>query len=291
MIKRESYMKRIRPFMNNELVKVLTGMPFLSHLIADEEVSSQYLRDVYNSVILKDVVQRNAIRDVDLLERISTYVLANVGHSFSATGLSKYFKSEGRTVAPETILNYIRYCVDAFLFYRVNRENMTVKKILTVNEKYYAADHGFRGAVYGSNDRSIDQILENIVCMEAIRRGYLVTVGKNRKSEIDFVLKRRDSKIYIQVAYLLGTPEIMRREFGAFKNIPDNYPKYVVSLDEFDMSRNGYKHRNIRDFLCLEEWEQRGIGGSVTRPPCRSAARTGCRLRRHFPPGSRPSRG
>ena len=123
------------------------------------------------------------------------------------------------------------------------------KKLLTVNEKYYIADHGIREAVYGGNMRDINLVLENIVYMEMLRRGYEVTVGKVSEQEVDLVCQRRTEKLYIQVAYLLASEETISREFGAFKRIPDNYPKYVVTLDEFDMSRNGIRHMNIRDFL------------------------------------------
>lgn len=230
------------------------GMPFLTNLIGNQEACAQYLRDVYNSVVLKDVIKRNNIRDVDLLERIITYVLANIGHSFSASSLAKYFLSEQRKVSHDTILNYIKACSDAFLFYKVSREDLIGKKILSVNEKYYVADHGLREAVYGQNNRDIDQTLENVVYMELVRRGYRVTVGKSSTREVDFVAVKNGSKIYVQVAYLLASQETIEREFGAYVGIPDNYPKYVVSMDEFDMSRDGILHQNIRDFLLAENW-------------------------------------
>lgn len=230
------------------------GMPFLSSLAFDRSASLQYLRDVYNSVILKDVVRRNNIRDVDLLERIITYVMANVGHTFSARSISNYFKSENRRVSPETVLNYIKACCDAYLFYRLNREDLAGKKILAVNEKYYLADHGIREAVFGGNTRDMDQLLENIVCMELIRRGYSVTIGKAGTQEIDFVAQKGSEKLYVQVAYLLAGEDTVQREFGAFSSIRDNFPKYVVTLDEFDRSRDGIKHRNLREFLLAEQW-------------------------------------
>ena len=232
----------------------LGGMPFLSNLNEDRAASLQYLSDVYNSVILKDVVKRYNIRDVDLLERIITYVMANVGHTFSARSISNYFKNENRKVAPETVLNYIKACCDAYLLYQVSREDLVGKKILSVNEKYYIADHGIREAVYGSNTRDMDQLLENIVCMELIRRGYDVTIGKIGEKEIDFIANKNGSKVYVQVAYLLAGEETIRREFGVYADIRDNYPKYVVSMDEFDMSRDGIKHRNIQEFLLADEW-------------------------------------
>ena len=230
------------------------GMPYLSNLRYDEAACRQYLRDLFNSVELKDIVRRNNIRDVDMLERIISYVTANVGTTFSATTISKYLKSEGRTVSTETVLNYIRACTEAFLFYQVKRQDLQGKKILTVNEKYYIADHGIREAVYGGDSKDINLVLENIVYMELLRRGYTVTVGKVSDREIDFVCEDSGSKLYVQVAYLLASEDTVRREFDVFSHIRDNFPKYVVTLDEFDMSRDGIKHRNIRDFLLMEEW-------------------------------------
>lgn len=217
-----------------------------------KEASEQYLKDLFNSVQLKDVVQRNSIRGVDLLERIVAYVMTNTGSTFSASSLAKYLKNEKRTVAPETILNYIRYCCDAYLFYQVKREDLQGKQILSSNEKYYIADHGIREAVFGGNMKDVNLILENIVYMELLRRGYDVSVGKNGSSVIDFVCTRKGERSYIQVAYLLASDETVEREFGAYKGIGDNYPKYVVTLDEIDMSRNGIKHLNIKDFLLGE---------------------------------------
>lgn len=233
---------------------VFGGMPYLSNIRFEKTASIQYLNDLFNSVQLKDIVKRNNIRDVDLLERISAYVMANVGNTFSATSISKFFKSEKRNVAPDTILNYIKYCCDAYLFYQVKREDLQGKQILSSNEKYYIADHGIREAVFGGNMKDINLILENIVYMELLRRGYEVRVGRSGNKEIDFVCYKRDEKIYIQVTYLLASEETIQREFGVYDDIQDNFPKYVVSLDEFDMSRDGIKHRNIRDFLLKEEW-------------------------------------
>ncbi len=231
------------------------GMPYLANLQYAEEPSRQYLTDLFNSVQLKDVVKRNKVRDVDLLERILAYVMANVGTTFSASSLSKFLKNEQRAVAPETILNYIRYCCDAYLFYQVKRQDLQGKQILATNEKYYIADHGIREAVFGGNMQNINLILENIVFLELLRRGYSVTVGKTGEKEIDFVCEKHGEKLYVQVTYLLASEETTSREFGAYDGIRDNFPKYVVSLDEFDMSRDGIKHRNIRDFLLADTWD------------------------------------
>ena len=230
------------------------GMPYLSNLRYEEEPCRQYLTDLFNSVQLKDIVQRGKVRDVDLLQRILAYVMANVGTTFSATSLSRFLKSERRNVSPETVLNYLRYDCDAYLFYQVKRQDLQGKQILSTNEKYYIADHGIREAVFGGNMRDINLVLENIVCLEMLRRGYTVTVGKFGDLEVDFVGEKRGEKVYVQVAYLLASEETIRREFGVYASIPDNFPKYVVSLDELDFSRDGIKHRNIRDFLLAPEW-------------------------------------
>lgn len=231
------------------------GMPYLSNLRYDEAACRQYLRDLFNSVELKDIVRRNSIRDVDMLERIINYITANIGTTFSSTAISRFLKSEGRSVSPETVLNYIKACADAFLFYQVRRQDLQGKKILTVNEKYYMADHGIREAVLGGNMKDINLVLENIVYMELLRRGYAVTVGRIGDREIDFVCEDKGNRLYIQVAYLLASEDTVQREFGALADIRDNFPKYVVTLDELDMGRDGIKHRNIRDFLLEEAWE------------------------------------
>ena len=177
-------------------------MPYLGNIRYEEEPTKLYLNDLFNSVQLKDIMKRNKIRDVDLLERIITYVIASVGTTFSASSLAKFLKNEKRKVAPETILNYVKYCCDAYLFYQVKREDLKGKQILSSNEKYYIADHGIREAVFGGNMRDVNLILENIVYLELLRRNYKVTVGKSGDKEIDFVCVRQDKKnIYKYVIY------------------------------------------------------------------------------------------
>lgn len=230
------------------------GMPYLANIRYEEEPAKQYLTDLFNSVQLKDIVKRNKVRDVDLLERIIAYVIANIGTTFSAASLVKFLKNERRSTSTDTVLNYIKYCCDSYLFYQVKREELQRKQILSTNEKYYLADHGIREAVFGGNMRDINLILENIVYMELLRRGYKVTVGKIGDKEIDFVCDQRGEKLYVQVAYLLADESTVQREFGVYDSIRDNFPKYVVTMDELDMSRNGIRHRNIRDFLTADEW-------------------------------------
>ena len=253
----ELYTKTVPNTTSHELFTrylILGGMPYLGNLRYQEEPSRQYLQDVYNSVVLKDVVMRNKVRDVDLLERIIAYVFLNTGATFSASAISKYFRSENRKVAPETILSYLKYCEEAFLFYCAPRQDLRGKKLLKVNEKYYVADHGIRESVFGGNMKDINLILENIIYLELLRRGYKITVGKAGDKEIDFICDKRREKLYIQVAYLLASEDTIEREFGVYEHIRDNYPKYVVSLDKFDMSRDGVKHKNIEEFLHMPEW-------------------------------------
>lgn len=241
---------------NNNSAKVFKkyikfgGMPFLANLNFNEEACMQYLKDMYNSIILKDITQRNNIRDIDLLERIINYIIMNIGNTFSATSISKFFKSQNRKAAVETILNYIKACEEALLVYKVPRNDLMGKKILNINEKYYIADHGIREALFQSNERDINQIFENIIYIELLRRGYNVKIGKFNDLEIDFVCsKANDEKMYVQVAYLLGSEKTLEREFSVLEKLSDNYPKYVITMDQFDMSRNGIKHLNIIDFL------------------------------------------
>jgi predicted AAA+ superfamily ATPase len=226
------------------------GMPFLFNLGYHENESLQYLTDIYNSVMLKDVIQRNNIRDVDLLDRIIKFVISNIGATFSAKSISDYMKNEQRKTAPETIYNYINACENAYLFHKVHRQNLIGRQILKTQEKFYLTDHGIREAIYGNNQRDIEKTLKNIVYMELLRRGYKVTVGIISGSEVDFVAEKRNEKIYIQVTYVMASEDTMQRETAPFYKIADNYPKYIVSmLDEIDMSKDGIKHLNIRNFL------------------------------------------
>ena len=233
------------------------GMPFPANLGLQETDAKLYLRDIYASVVIKDIIKRNSFRDVDLLDRIINYVMANTGKTFSATSIAKFFKSENRIVAPETILNYLKACEEAYLFIKINRLDLPGKKMLQVNEKLYLADHGLREAIYGFNERDIELILENMVCLELLRRGYNVFTGRVDQKEIDFVATQGEDRVYIQVCYLLADEKTIEREFGVFYDIPDNFTKYVLSIDEFDLSRNGIQHLNIREFLMPSN----GVGG------------------------------
>ena len=226
------------------------GMPFLSELGYRAAPSTRYLRDVYGAILLKDVVRRKAIRDVDLLGRIVRYVMTETGHVFSARRIVDFLKNERCVTAPSTVLNYLRACEEAFLVKKVEREDLIGKRVLSVDEKYYAVDTGLRNAnVASSISRDIDQLLETVVFAEMSRRGYNVTIGRVKEKEVDFVCEKDGGRLYLQVAYLMPTEETREREFSALMSVPDQYEKIVLSMDRFDFSSGGVKHRYLPDYL------------------------------------------
>ncbi|MCX8013893.1 MAG: ATP-binding protein, partial [Rectinema sp.] len=235
-----------------KLYLVRGGFPFLYNYPFTDIDARQYLNDIFDSTILKDIAQRNAVRDIGLLRQLVFYFIANVGNTFSATSLVKFLKNRRRSVSTETIYNYIAYCQAACLLHLVRRQDLVGKSLLETQEKIYLTDHGIREALYGNNQRDINQVLENIVYMELLRRGYEVTVGKTKNAEVDFCARRGPSTGYLQVCYLLADDDTVTREFSALLAIPDNFPKFVLSLDEIDRSRDGIIHLNIMDFLLGE---------------------------------------
>ena len=225
------------------------GFPFLYNYPFSDADANQYISDIFDSIILKDISQRNRIRDIAQLRQLITFFIANIGNTFSASSLIKYLKNQHRSMSTETIYNYIEYCRSACLLHLVKRQDLTGKAMLATQEKIYLADHGIRQALYGNNQRDINQVLENIVYMELIRRGYDVSVGKVKNNEVDFCAEKEGQILYVQVCYLLASDETMDREFVILEKIADNFPKFVVSMDDIDRSRNGIKHKNICDFL------------------------------------------
>lgn len=184
------------------------------------------------------------------MERIISYVLANVGRSFSATSISKFFKAEQRIVAPETILNYLKACEEAYLLYRLKSQNINGKKMLKVNEKYYVVDHGLREAVVGSNLQNVEIILENMVGLELLRRGYKVCVGRVGDKDIDFVGEKDGNKLYLQVCYLLNEEPTIQQEFGSLLDVKDNYPKLVLCKEgSFQGNYEGIPAMKVEDWL------------------------------------------
>lgn len=227
----------------------LGGFPFQYDLDFQRDPSLKYLTDLYGTILLKDVVQRNAIRDASQLERILDYAIEQAGHTLSAKNISDYLKSERRSVSVDTVYSYLNAAEDACLLYKVQREDAVGKRLLRFNEKYYVVDQGLRRARGFSNVDAIDQMLENIVFMELLRRGYRVTVGKMGDREIDFIAERDGIREYYQVAYLLASEATVEREFSALEAISDNYPKYVLTLDEFPRNRNGIRGVNLIEWL------------------------------------------
>jgi len=227
----------------------LGGFPFQYDLGFQHDPSLKYLTDIYGTILLKDVVQRNAIRDANQLERILDYALEQVGHVLSAKNISDYLKSDRRSISVDTVYGYLRAAEDACLLYKVQREDAIGKRLLRFNEKYYAIDQGLRRARGFSNASAIDQVLENIVFIELLRRGYQVSIGKVGDREIDFIAERSGKREYYQVAYLLAEKSTVEREFSVLEALPDNYPKYVLSLNDFQPSRNGIQGINLIGWL------------------------------------------
>lgn len=222
------------------------GMPPIQQVATEDKYS--YLGDIYNTILLKDIIARHNIRNTDMLNRILDYVIMNLGKNFSATNIAKYMKHEGRKISKDTILDYLLYSKNACFIHQAPREDIKGKKVLQHNEKYFLVDHSFYQVKYGDIE-NIGSILENIVYIELLRRGYDVKVGIINEKEIDFVCTKDKEKIYIQVSYQLNNDETIEREFSGLAQINDNFDKYVLSMDKLDFSRNGLKHRNIIDFL------------------------------------------
>ena len=229
------------------------GMPGLKYFNLQEEVSQKYLNDIYNTVLVKDVLNYNNIRDVDIFNRILSFAMQNIGANFSASAIRNYLKSENRNISVDTVLNYLEYCNKAFVLKKVPRYDLGGKKLLKVDEKYYLTDHGFRQSMGFSNVKDIEKTLENIVYIELLSRGYHVKIGKVKDREIDFVAKKGEDVSYFQIAYLMENEKTRNREFGAYDLVTDNYPKYVLSMDKLDFSQRGIVHKNIIDFLLENE--------------------------------------
>ena len=218
----------------------------------DDESRKIYLKDVYDSIVIKDIIKRFNIKDIDLLNRIVTYILTTPSQTFSPENLKRYFESESRNVSLETLYNYLDYIIRANLISKAERYDIRGKRILTGKYKYYLTDLGFTNILSEGKREQIGAYLENIVYNELLARGYNVNIGNAENAEVDFVATRFNEKIYIQVAYVLSDERVIDREFGVYKKIEDNFPKYVLTMDKFDLSRDGIIHKNVIDWL-LEE--------------------------------------
>lgn len=223
------------------------GMP-QRFLMNDELQIKTYLSDVYNSIVVKDIIERFKIKDLDLFNKILTFIMTTPSQTFSADSLTKYLLNENIDVSKMTVYNYLEYMCRALLINKADRFDVRGKRILNGKYKYYLTDLGLGQIINNERKRQMGAYLENIVFNELISRGYDVKVGSLDFGEIDFIATRFEEKEYYQVTFHLSD-DIIEREFGVYKNIQDNYPKYVISCDTFDFSQNGIIHKNIIDFL------------------------------------------
>lgn len=228
------------------------GFPGL--LNYENEEKEKYLYDLYSTIVLNDILYKNKVKDLDLLERLMEFMISNIGQLFSANSISKYIKNENRKTTPHTIINYMDYARNAFIFYQIKRENIKQKRKLLISDKYYLVDSGFYFIFNGSIQRNWGQLLENIVFLELIRQGYSITIGKIQDLEVDFVCRKANQIKYIQVSQSILDENTRKREFKSLEKISDSYPKYVISMDSFDFSANGIIHLNIIDFLKSENF-------------------------------------
>lgn len=255
MIFRKEYAEVLDP--RSELANYLRlgGFPAV-HLqkYTPDEVYT-IVKDIYNSTIFTDIVRRNQIRKVDQLERIVRFAFDNVGRTFSAASISKYLKSENRAIDNETVYNYLSKLESAYILHRCSRYDVQGKEILKTQEKFYLADPALRYSVLGYSPDSVAAMLENIIYLELLRRGYEVYVGKLDSAEIDFIAVKQENKLYIQAAQEIGSPETEKREYGRLLDIRDNYPKYVLRTDAFAGGNyEGIKTMHIADFLLSNEY-------------------------------------
>lgn len=224
------------------------GMPQRFQFSSIDE-TRVFLNDLYNSIVLKDIVQRSGCKDVELLNRMIHYLVQTPSQSFSASAISKYFASENRSVSSETIYKYLEYIVSSLIMTRAPRYDIRGKKLLTTLDKYYAMDMGLARIKNSGFKLEMGAMLENVIFNELLVRGYDVYVGKTLRGEIDFIAIKGEQKIYYQIAYYLTNEEVIKREFGAFHMVSDQYPKIVLSMDKANFSRDGIEHKNVIDFL------------------------------------------
>lgn len=223
------------------------GLPLRFSL---EEISVEpYLSDTYDAIVVKDIIQRNKLNDSALLNLLLSFLMDNIANPFSARSIVSALAANGIRTSVDTVLAYIGYIKNAMIISSVQRYDIKGKKLLTAGEKYYAVDLGLRNVIKASDEIDFNKLYENVVYLELLSRGYDMKVGKTDNYEIDFVAYKGKERIYVQVCYLLASPETVEREFGNLERINDNYPKYVISGDLPDFSRNGIRHFNIVRFL------------------------------------------
>ena len=222
------------------------GMPQRFYLSTESEIKT-FLSDLYDSIVLKDIISRYKVKNVELLDKIINYLASTSSQIFSASSINNFFKNEGRECSKETLYNYLSYVVQSCVVNKAKRYDISGKKTLSTLEKYYLADTGF--ANLHSLKFDIGAMLENVVYNELIARGYEIQVGVTSNSEIDFIATKDGQKEYYQVAYILHDENTIKREFGVYQKVKDNFPKYVISADHFDFSQDGIIHKNIIQWL------------------------------------------
>ena len=226
------------------------GFPGLRTIYGEENSIRSYIDGIYSTVLLKDVIARNKIRDTAILEKIILYLCDNLGNIFSAKRVADFMRSAGRAVSVETVYNDLQFLQDALFCYKVPRYDIKGKKLLETMEKYYIADQGIRFKLLGFKDTGINGILENIVFIELLRRGYQVYIGKIKEYEIDFIAEKNGEKEYFQVCYLLTNQDVVEREYRPLQQINDNFPKTILSMDELPASNtDGILRLNLKQWL------------------------------------------
>ena len=253
-----AYSKRDPERTDEEFTRFLRygGFPGV-HVVALQETDARSMvTDIYRSTLVRDVLTRHAIRGADMFERVAAFAIDNVGNPFSARRVADFMKSQRRAIRHETVLNYLAALAEAFVISRVPRYDIRGRALLTTDEKHYAGDHGIVHALFGYSDRRLPGVLENVVWLELRRRGYDVTVGKIGTTEVDFIARRQEHTIYIQVATTIAaSDETRRREYAPLEAIADNYPKYVLTMDPLAGDNSGgIHHLRIPDFLLLDAY-------------------------------------
>ena len=233
----------------------LGGFPAVHLQSYSQDEIYTIVRDIYNSTVFSDIVKRNQVRKIDQFERVVKFTFGNIGNTFSAKSISDYLKSENRTLDNETVYGYLEKLEKAYLLHRCSRYDIQGKEVLKTQEKFYLADTSFRYSVLGYNADTIAASLENIVYIELCRRGYTVHIGKTSEGEIDFVAMRQNEKIYVQVTQEIKSEKTERREYDRLLDIRDNYPKYVLTIDNFaGGNHEGIKTMHVADFLLSTEY-------------------------------------
>lgn len=226
------------------------GFPAIHQFAQNQDTIYQYINSLYDTIVLKDIVNRHTVRNVPLFQNISKYVFDNIGNTFSAKKVADYLKSQRLSITVDTVQKYLGYLTETFALHRVQRYDIKGKRNLEIHEKYYLGDIGLRNAVLGYRQSAINGLLENIVFLELKRRGYTVMIGKLDSAEVDFIATKDKEKHYLQVCYLLASETTIKREFNVLAALPDNYPKTVLSMDPIGPdNRDGIQWKNIIAFL------------------------------------------